>query len=84
MAKSTFANDFWPISLYNVIMKIVTECIANRLKYIHPYLIGETQSAFVPGWLIIDNALIAFESFHYIKHKKKRKKGYMSLKLDMF
>lgn len=64
-------------------MKIVTKCIANRLKYVLSSLISKTQSAFVLGRLITNNALIAFEAFHYIKKKKKGRKGYMTLKLDI-
>ena len=47
-----------------------------------PDIIGKFQSAFVPGSLITDNALLAFESFHYMRGKKG-KKGCVALKLDM-
>ncbi|PNY16580.1 ribonuclease H, partial [Trifolium pratense] len=76
-------NHFRPISLCNVIMKIVTKCIANRMKCILPEVVDEEQSAFVKGRLITDNALIAMECFHWMKKKTKGKKGMMALKLDM-
>jgi hypothetical protein len=79
----TTPKDYRPISLCNVMMKIVTKCIANRIKPILPDIIDEEQSAFVQGRLITDNALIAMECFHWLKKKKKGKKGMMALKLDM-
>jgi hypothetical protein len=75
-------KEFKAISLCNVVMKIVTKVIANRIKVILPDIIDEEQFVFVHGKLITDNALIAMECFHWLK-KKKGKKGIMALKLDM-
>ena len=73
--KPKVPGDFRPISLCNVIFKIITKTIANRLKLILLDIIGKFQSAFVPGRLITDNALLAFESFHYMREKKKARRG---------
>lgn len=70
---ATCPSQFRPISLCNVAMKIVTKCIANRLKLVLPDLIDETQSAFVPGCLVTDNAIIAFEAFHYLEQKREER-----------
>lgn len=67
-------RDFRPISLCNVIMKIITKTIANRIKKILPGVIDEEQNVFVHGRLITDIALIAMEYFHWMKKKKKGKK----------
>ena len=75
-------SEFQPISLCNVIYKIISKVITNRLKKILPHIISETQSAFVPGRLITNNVLVAFETLHHMKTQPGRVSS-MALKLDM-
>ena len=76
-------TKFRLISLCNVIYKIVSKVIANRLKPWLNSLILETQSAFIAGRLITDNILIAFESLHHMKTGCFGRKSFMALKFDM-
>lgn len=76
-------NDLRPISLCNVLMKIVTKMLDNRLKFLLPNIISEMQSAFVPGRLITDNVIAAFEINHWMHIRKQGKMGYSALKMDM-
>jgi hypothetical protein len=76
-------KEFRPISICNVVYKIIAKCIINRLRPFLQDLISETQSAFVPGRLISDNALIVFECFHAIHRAKKGEESFCAYKMDL-
>ncbi|CAL9021650.1 unnamed protein product [Prunus brigantina] len=79
----TNMTQFRPISLCNVIYKIGAKVLANRLKLILNDVIGVQQSAFVPGRMISDNSIVAFEVLHYMHNRTHGKLGFQALKLDM-
>lgn len=78
-----FVSDLRPIYLCNVMMKIVTKMLANRLKNLLSLIISEFQSDFIPGRLITDNVIAAFEVNHRMNRKTRGKIGYSALKIDM-
>ncbi|XP_060962265.1 uncharacterized protein LOC115695280 [Cannabis sativa] len=75
-------NHFRPISLCNVVYKVISKIIANRIKPLLPQLICPTQAAFVPGRAIQDNNVIAQEIIHSF-NRKKGKEGLFAIKIDL-
>ena len=79
----TGLSDFWPISLCNVIYKVIAKCLVNRLRPILDEIVSPVQSAFVPGWLITDNILMAYEISHFLMNKRAGKEELAAVKVDM-
>ena len=71
---------FRPINLSDVIYKISSKTLANRLKPFMNSIMSELQSAFVPSRLITNNILVAFEVNHYLKGKTRGNLGHMAIK----
>jgi hypothetical protein len=76
----TNPKQFRPISLCNVIYKIITKVVANRLKPILTHVISKEQEGYVEGRQIMDNVILAHEFIHSLK--VSRTPG-MLIKLDL-
>lgn len=77
----TRVNDYRPISLDNVVYKLISKVIANRLKCVMTKVISETQCVFVLGRQITDCVIIAYELIHYLRNKREVSRGLCLLKL---
>lgn len=83
IARPKRITEFRPISLCNVVYKLGAKALANRIKPVLTHIISNAQSAFVPGRLITDNVLVAYEVNHFIHCHSQGNHAYMALKLDV-
>ncbi|GAU20296.1 hypothetical protein TSUD_337770 [Trifolium subterraneum] len=79
----TSMKDLRPISLCNVLYKMISKVLANRLKCCLDKCVSQEQSTFVEGRSILDNSLIATEVIHALKRKTKGRRGELTLKIDI-
>ena len=62
-------KNWRPISLLNVVYKIGSAAIANRIKTMLPELINEDQTGFMSGRYIGDNLRLIYDMIAYLKEK---------------
>lgn len=75
-------EHFRPISLCNVIYKIISKILANRLRPLLDQIISPFQSAFIPGRNMQDSVIVCHELMHHINRKKVN--GHlMAVKIDL-
>lgn len=75
-------KQFSPISLCNVLYKVITKILANRLKRIIGKLVALMQCSFVRGRHGSDNIIIVQEAIHSMR-TKNGSKGFMAIKIDI-
>lgn len=61
-----YIENWRPISLLNVVYKIGSSCIANRLKCVLPSLISEDQTGFIMNRYLGDNIRLIYDLINYL------------------
>ena len=76
-------NHYRPISLCNVVYKIISKLLVKKLRPpLLDKLVSPSQSAFIPNRWIAENQIIVQEIVHSFK-TRKTKPGLMAIKLDL-
>ncbi|KAL9687736.1 hypothetical protein QQ045_032143 [Rhodiola kirilowii] len=78
---ASLPSDFRPISCCNVIYKIVSSLLANRLRPVLDYLVDQSQTAFVKGRNIAYNISLVQELL--CKYKQKHVSRRCMMKIDI-
>ena len=78
----TIVNNFQPISLYNLVYKIISKLLVAKFRPLLHKIISPCQSAFIPGRWIAENQVVVHELLHSFKVRKV-KSGFMALMLDL-
>ena len=76
-------SNYRPISLSNVVSRLVSKVLVNKVKTILPNVISDAQNAFVPNRLIFNNNYVAYEMLHRLRNRRKGKIEPMVVKLDI-
>eukprot|EP00253_Pinus_taeda_P027155 PITA_27155 len=64
-------DKYTPIALCNVVYKIISKVVANRLKPLLPSLVSGEQSGYVEGRKILNNIIQAHEVVHSLTSKRQ-------------
>ncbi|KAH1122603.1 hypothetical protein J1N35_005763 [Gossypium stocksii] len=78
-----YMAHFRPISLCNVIYKIISKVIVNRFREVLNACIADTQRVFVSDRQTTDNIFVAYEILYSFKKRRRSSKKGFALKLDM-
>jgi len=73
-------NKFLPISLCNVIYKIISKLIATRIKPVLSLIISQERGGFMERRKILDGIIVSHKDMHSLNVSKK---AGMMMKLDI-
>ena len=79
----TRVTEYRPITRCNILNRLISKALANRLKKILPSVISESRNAFQSNKSILDNILVTFKALHHMKIQKSKNVGFMAMKLDI-
>lgn len=71
-------SQFRPIALCNVMVKVITKIIANRVKPLMGKLTGEQQASFIPNRRGVDNMIIDKKNHYSMRRKTAKKDAWQS------
>lgn len=77
----TSLKNFRPICLCNVVFKVITKVLVNRIRPFLDELVGPFLSSFIPKRSTSDNAILDQEVVHYM-HTSRSKKGTLAFKIE--
>ncbi len=66
-----FMKNWRPITLLNCDYKILSSCIATRLKSILPKIISDSQKGFMKGRYIGENTRLVYDLMHFLETHQK-------------
>lgn len=75
--------DFRPISFVNMIYKLLSKLVADRMSKITPKLISSHQTTFIQGKVISDNTILVDEMVHRFGRIRTPKRFFLSIDLRM-
>lgn len=75
-------DQYRPIALCNVTLKLITKLLAGRLRNYLEQIVHPSQTAFIPNRAITDNIIINHEVMRFL-NKKKGATGFMAIKIDL-
>ena len=82
LSNPTSIHHYRPFSLCNVVYKIISKLLVEKLRPLLDKLISPTQLAFIPNRWIVENQIIVHELLYNLK-TRKTKTGLMAIKLDL-